>query len=307
METIEKKEEELEEPKAEQGKGDDPLAREIEEMMSNLESDEPLVEDRPEVESSEPEKEPEKEDETPHPAAEEGPTEEEPSAEEKPQLEGWEAEKQELLDRIEKLTQMVEQLSEVKLQQTQQPSLTPPTGAEKSKEEAQPQPQPEVATSVEKLDFLDGTSIDVLIDEPEKLNEALNKVYNSALVEAERRVFEKVLTSIPDIVIGHINRQTTIQGIVKDFYERNQDLKNVKRTVAAISNDVHAEHPDWEVGQVLEEAAKRTREMLGLRGSAQPKPREDTPAFAKGGSAKPPRKQPVNSLQAEIDELLNFE
>ena len=203
---------------------------------------------------------------------------------------------------------MVEQLSEVKLQQAQQqqPPLTPPKKGEGGEEEKKPTAPIIAQEPAEDLDFLGDTSVEVLIDEPEKLNQALNKVYQSALVEAERRVFEKVLTSIPDIIVGHLNRQTTIQGIVKDFYDRNKDLTSVKRTVAAVSNDVHAEHPDWEVGQVLEEAAKRTRELLGLRGSAQSKPREETPAFARTGGTKVPPKK-TSTLQDEIDELLNFE
>jgi len=221
----------------------------------------------------------------------------------------WETEREELLSRIDKLTKIVDEFSEYKLQA---PQKEPEKEGDEKQEGEDKTPTPTrpatVETPAEGFDFLDGATIDVLIDEPEKLNEALNKVYHTALMEAERRVFERVLTSIPDIIVGHLNRQTTIQGIVKNFYDQNKDLVNVKRTVAAVSNDVHAEHPDWEVPNVLEEAAKRVREMLGLRGSAQTSKTsaEESPAFAKSSGAKPPRSKKTSTLQDEIDELLNF-
>lgn len=277
---------------------DDPLAKEISDMLDGLEQSAETPEEDDETsdgdEEASAEETPATEDEKP-PEGEEPPSGE--SVEEPPTEapSEWEKERQELLERIDRLTNMVEQLSEVKLKAGK-------PQAEKPAEEVPP-PKP-AAGEEEQMDFLQGDTIDVLIDEDGKFNQVLNRVYQTAVQQAEAKVFEKVLTSIPDIIVGHLNRQTSIQAMVKEFYDQNPDLAGVKRTVAAVSNDVHAEHPDWDVKQVLEESAKRTRELLGIKKSAE-KREESSPAFAKVGGTKTPRKR-TRGLQDEIDELLNM-
>ena len=285
-------------------RNEDPLAMEIDEMLGILEPEEKLAEEK---------------------VIEEAPTSDEPAGKKSPEVTetpvvetpaeevekpaetptdaptGWEAEKQELQSRIDLLVGQVEKLSEVKLQKAGQTPKEEKVVAPKAALKAQAETTPPDEGPV---DFLGDDTIDVLIDEEGKFNKVLNSVYQTAVQEAEKKVFEKVLTSIPDIIVGHLNRQTTIQQVVKTFYGSNKDLEPVKRTVAAVANDVHSENPDWEITEVLKEAANRTRQMLGIKKGSS-KPNEDSPAFAKSGGAKSPKKT-VTTLQNEIDDLINF-
>jgi len=92
--------------------------------------------------------------------------------------------------------------------------------------------------------------------------------------------------------------------MVKEFYGANEDLLGAKRTVAMYSNEVHSEHPDWEVKDVFNEAGARTRKALGLRASAtKPKPKQN-PAFAKQRGARKGGGEEPTDLQKDIDDLM---
>jgi hypothetical protein len=98
--------------------------------------------------------------------------------------------------------------------------------------------------------------------------------------------------------------------LVNDFYKKNPDLAGVKKTVAAVANDVAAENPGFTVEQVFEAVGKKTREVLGMKARvADPKksgakPDLKKPAFAdqKGRKASP--SSGLKGLEKEVNDLL---
>ena len=167
----------------------------------------------------------------------------------------------------------------------------------------------EKKVEAEVINFMKDVNMDEIIDSPEALNKLLVGVYNKAIEAAETRAVEKVLRSIPQLVVNYASRHATMADLVRDFYNTNQDLVPVKRTVATVANEVAAEHPDWEVKAVFDEAAARTRKLLGIqkREVIKPAERGNSPAFVrKGGSrrAAGADSSSMNDLQKEIAETL---
>lgn len=149
-------------------------------------------------------------------------------------------------------------------------------------------------------------------------------LFNKVMTDYAKRIVEttvqQTLLAIPKITTSQIQQQTSIKGIVDDFYRENKDLEGVKPTVGAAANQVAAENPTWKLEQILDEAATRTRKMYGLRKQAVDQD-EDNKAVAKTVKKSSPRKpgvrvkkpgasrrvssQPkVSKLQAEINELI---
>jgi len=221
-----------------------------------------------------------------------------PPAEEVPSTETQE----ELLERIRLLTARVEELTVIpgeNAPETAQPS-TP-------KEEPTPVPAPALpAETLEQVDFLGDLSIDDVLDTKDGLNKILNTVLARAVSFStelsQKKVTENILLSVPSLVVGHIDRQTTVNKMVKDFYDVNKDLLSVRKTVGAVANTVHAEHPDWKLEEIFKEAGTRTRTLLGLKKQAEGT-KELDPAFVKKSGAKGPRKTGT-TIQDEIGEIL---
>ena len=165
-------------------------------------------------------------------------------------------------------------------------------------------PVPQVAT--EPTNFLGETSIDDLLEDPAKFNAVLNNVAQNAQAGAQQQAVQQVLRSVPELVMGYITRHSAMNRMVDDFYLENTDLVNVKQTVAAVANDVHAKNPELGVEEVFKQSAEATRKLLGLQkqavGRVKPKPKK--PAFAKAGGARKAAPK-VSAVQSELDDLLN--
>lgn len=167
----------------------------------------------------------------------------------------------------------------------------------------------EKKVEAEVINFMKDFNMDELIDNPESLNKLLVVVYNKAIQDAETRTVEKVLRSIPQLVVNYASRHVSMSELVREFYDKNQDLTSVKRTVATVANEVASENPDWDVSKVFEEAATRTRRLLGIqkRDRVNPSEKGKDPAFV-SKQARARRGQidtsQMNDLQKEIAETL---
>jgi len=171
--------------------------------------------------------------------------------------------------------------------------------------EAEAKPEADIPTTqAEVMNFLENTSIDDLLEDPSKFNAVLNQVSQQAESRAEKRAVQRVLRSVPELVMGYITRHSAMNRMVDDFYKENSDLVNVKQTVAAVANDIHAKSPDLGVEDVFKQSAERTRKLLGLKKQAAATKRKPTkPAFAKSGGARQVAPQ-VDPIQREINDLL---
>ena len=280
---------------------------EVEDSESSIENEQTPIEDEPSSDGGRgesPEGDSEEfsppEESIEEPLMEASSDEEEPSGE-VDEVEELRARNQALMERIEELSGRVMQTNAPRM--LDRDARTPST--EESPPQAQPQTQP---ADGQPPNFLDGVTIDDLLESPEKLNGVLLAVANHARESATHVAAERVLRSVPELVMGYISRHTVMTNLVNDFYRENQDLANVKQTVAAVANDVHAKNPDWGPEKVFKETAKATRKLLGLKEKAQnsmetePKPKKK-PAFAKQRGTRGGEPQ-LSGLQKEVNELL---
>ena len=209
--------------------------------------------------------------------------------EEEETLEDLRAREKKLLDRIEELT-LVQPLGTV---------------APVVKKEIPAEELPKLEITAE--NFIGDLTVDDLVDNKEKFNAVLSAVYAKAVESSNKQVYEKVLLAIPEIVLGHLQRNTVVKGMVDTFYDTNADLVPVKRTVAAVANELHAQNPDWTIEQVFKEAAPKTREILGMKvkkaKSAEEKV-DENPAFVSGTKGKQTSAKGTKTLADEIDALL---
>lgn len=166
-------------------------------------------------------------------------------------------------------------------------------------------PAPSVPPPQMSLDFVGDEDIDEILSSKDKVNALLGKVMQVAA--------QHMVAQLPTTVQGVVAQQHTVNEFVNTFYTENGDLKQVKSVVGAVANTVGREHQDWTLAQVLEETAKRTREMLGLPGKsavATPPPTLQSapirPAALPGGNRGGGR-TPVGThseMQKQINDLL---
>lgn len=147
-----------------------------------------------------------------------------------------------------------------------QPPATPPSGPIQPTPGAAPPVIPEVLPP----NFLEGVDWTQGVDDPAVVTEVLNKVYAKAMEDASLRASENILRSIPQLIVNYTTRQAAMSNLVQEFYTNNPDLVDVKRTVAMVANEIAAENPDWQVGDVFKESASRTRRILGLGEQVRP-------------------------------------
>jgi len=212
-----------------------------------------------------------------------------PPGEEEETIEDLRAREKKLLERIEELT-LVQPLGEV-------------APVEKKEIPAEELPRLEITAE----NFIGEMTVDDLVDNKDKFNAVLSAVYAKAVESSNKQVYEKVLLAIPEIVLGHLQRNTVVKGMVDTFYETNTDLAPVKRTVAAVANELHAQNPDWTIEQVFKEAAPKTREILGMKVRKAKSAEEqvsDEPAFVSSGKGKQASGNKSKTLADEIDALL---
>lgn len=193
-----------------------------------------------------------------------------------------------LLDRLEKITG--ERLDLTKVSGPTEPEVEPTT-------------VPEAATH----NFLEGLDIDEVLSSSENLNKLLLMVHGRALQEAQKLAAENIMRSLPQVISNFVTQHITMKQTVEDFYKTNSDLSHVKKTVAAVANEVQAENPDFSLDQIFDVTAKKVRQMLNLKGppanGTNPVRQNKNPGFVPGqkGRVKVPELQ---GIAREINELI---
>ena len=132
-------------------------------------------------------------------------------------------------------------------------------------------------------------------------------VLQSVVKRAQTAAVEQVLKSIPQIVSNGVQNAMVTKRVVDSFYEENQELTTVKKTVALLTNEVYAENPDWTLDKVLTEAGQRTRTLLGLQKAATTATTEkaSAPSFAGGAGSRTGKVRPqLSKMQEAVNELL---
>jgi hypothetical protein len=130
--------------------------------------------------------------------------------------------------------------------------------------QSQSSPQQSAQFEAQTHNFLEGLDIDEVLSSGENLNKLLLAVYNKGLQESMRIAREGWTGAAPGMIRTHIDQHMTMRELVDNFYASNPDLVNARKTGGAIANEVSQENSELTIEQVFAEAAKRTREVLGL-------------------------------------------
>jgi len=166
---------------------------------------------------------------------------------------------------------------------------------------------PSVELTPQERNFLAGISdLDEVLSSPEAFNKVLLAVYNMALQEASKLSAEQIMKGLPGTIYSYVTEHVNMKELVNQFYVENPDLAMMKKTVAAVANDIAAEHPEFTTEQVFAESAKKTRELLQIKATPQgQKKGENSPAFVKQRSSNNRVKgEELSGLQKEIADLL---
>ena len=180
------------------------------------------------------------------------------------------------------------------------PSDIPPTP--KSADVPSSVQMPEVGKPI---DFIGNLNIDDVIDDKNKFNDLLNKVFITGVMANQEIMKGNIIPEIPRLISKHVEDKAAVDDFLNKFYSANEELKNVKMTVSHVVKQVHAEKPDLKPAEVFNEAAERTRKMLGIRKVTKKADGDfNDPAFVhKKGGSKVPAKG-ADGLQSQIDELI---
>lgn len=162
-------------------------------------------------------------------------------------------------------------------------------------------------------DFVGEIDLDEALSSKENFNRLLQSVYEKALTEGAKRSAESIMASLPRTMTEYVNKHLEMRDIVNKFYEENSDLSSVKRTVAAVANEISANNPEMSVDEVFKRTAVQTRTMLRLRNPQQNTTNKQRvnnnsqnarPAFTgQKGRLKVPE---LTGLAKEISELVDF-
>jgi len=156
-------------------------------------------------------------------------------------------------------------------------------------------------------DFLDGLDLDEVLSSSENLNRLLLAVYNRGVSESMRRASDNVLGSVQDLVTRYVREQLTMSEMVKEFYEQNEDLRPLRRTVAAYAKEISKEHPELPPHEVFAQTATKVRTALKLKTITAPaNGAKPSRSFAPQRGRKVNLEPELTGIEKEIMELVDL-
>ena len=159
-----------------------------------------------------------------------------------------------------------------------------------------------VAADPLKTDFFGEWKFDDIVESQESLQKFLGEFAGKVVTVAR----ESVLKDLPGTVSNLTTQQIEARRQVDGFYGDHPQLTSVKPFVAQVVSTVASEHADWELPQVLEEAAQRAYKALGLKQQVE-KAGKKNPAFAPtkpGGPRGKLAEGGKSKLEKELEELM---
>ena len=156
--------------------------------------------------------------------------------------------------------------------------------------------------TIKEHNFLEGADLDEVLSTPENFNKLLMKVYQLGVQESR----EHSLRFVDDRITQKVTSHTAMVEAVRDFYDSNPDLRAVKRTVAAVADEITASEPTLPLDDVFSKAATKTRELLGLRKPEGNLNGVSKPSFVRSTHSRQSgsREPQLQGIVKEIDDLL---
>ena len=152
------------------------------------------------------------------------------------------------------------------------------------------------------FDFIKDVDMDDLSSDPK----VLNKILNTVAENVEVQTTERVLRSIPQIIMSQIQQHNYSKKIADDFYTEHPDLSNVRQVVKVCAEQIRTDNPDWDTKKILSEAAVRSRKTLGISSSVNSiniDNNKSNMSFTKDGSVRKKDEDQRSAFQKELDEL----
>jgi hypothetical protein len=106
----------------------------------------------------------------------------------------------------------------------------------------------------------DRTEYDALFEQPELLNEVLNKVAEAGGT--------RVLKAMPKIIRAVVKQQIEMQTSTAKFFTDNKDLLPHRQFASFVANDLIGQNPNWTLPQLYEKLGGEVRTRLGLKAGA---------------------------------------
>lgn len=205
-------------------------------------------------------------------------------------------------EQVKKLTELIESQALQALGQVTVPAKKPTST-----------PEPKVETPVETeetsvAEMLGEVDFEELREDPEKFVAFIGKVIETS----RKQTINELQGQLPQMVNDRTTQAIALQKLVDDFYRDNSALAGAKQTVSIVARNVGVEHPDWDMKQILDEAGKRTRTMLGIK--AEDKPRGTKPVRkgkkpavpTKTGGKRRAAPKKVSKQQKQINEIIDL-
>jgi hypothetical protein len=163
---------------------------------------------------------------------------------------------------------------------------------------------------VDDLDVIGDLDIDEVVSDKKLFNQVVGIIIKAAREQARN----EVMTALPQSVSGHVTQQMMVQKTTDAFYEENKDLLPVRKTVAYVAAEIYASKPDVDMKTLYIEAAKKTREILGMRepvieNKDDVNVRRRNPEFpssSKGGNRGKKSGGEVDAIQKDINDTLGI-
>jgi hypothetical protein len=153
-------------------------------------------------------------------------------------------------------------------------------------------------------DFLEGLDLDEVLSSSENLNRLLLAVYNRGVSESMRRASDNVLGSVSELVSRYVREQLSMSEMVKEFYEQNEDLRPLRRTVAAYAKEISRENPELKPYEVFSQTATKVRTALKLKKISPPA--TPSKSFAPQRGRKVSLEPELTGIEKEIMELVDI-
>lgn len=163
---------------------------------------------------------------------------------------------------------------------------------------------PATQAPLEDQDFLGDDDLDDIMEDPERFNAMLNRVYKKGVEDGRTPALDA--KQVAEEVEVAREAKERMQKLHDEFYETNEDLVPWKSAVGVVFGELQAANPDQDFAETLEAVATETRKRLGLgKTKAKQKPGGNPPPLPKGKrrGARPSSQKQSNSLADEIGEM----
>jgi hypothetical protein len=153
--------------------------------------------------------------------------------------------------------------------------------------------------------FLADLDLDDVLSNSDNLNKLLVAVYNKAVQDGSKRSAEGIMRTLPNTMSNYVSNHLSMRELVNQFYSDNPDLKDAKKTVTDVANQLANENPELSVEEVFAKTGEKVREVLNLK-KIEPKSNEKPTLHTNRGNGGRNRLQipELNGLAKEIDDLL---